>query len=165
MASRDASPHRNRLAVWACILLLGAASGGQDDPMNTFTDFDRLSRPDSPNHWLVAPADADQALHADDIAPVFDMPASRLAATWQQVVREQPRTQVIAVSADGLQVEAEQRSALFGFVDSISFRALPLDGERATFIAYSRSQVGYWDFTVNRRRLQAWVAALRGAGN
>lgn len=80
-----------------------------------------------------------------------------------KLIQQQPRTSIVGISDDRLQVEAEQRSAVFRFVDKISFRAVPLGADQSTFFAYSRSQVGYWDLGVNRRRLIGWTAALRYA--
>ena len=94
---------------------------------------------------------------------MFDVPPTQLAAAWLEVLRTQPRTTVVAVSDDGLRVEAEQRSALFGFVDKISFRAMPLDHGQSTYSAYSRSLAGYWDIGVNKGRLADWSAALQRA--
>jgi uncharacterized protein (DUF1499 family) len=127
------------------------------DPV--YTDFGTLQPPDSPNHWLIAPSDFGPA-HPDEAAPVFDVPADRLAQAWILVVEAQPRTDVVGVSDDGLQIEAEQRSAVFGFVDRISARFVPLGADRSTLIAYSRSEVGYWDLGVNRSRLRDWLAML-----
>jgi len=160
-------PAGPRCGLLALLLLLTLGSCGfaaddtRDDSMKAdlgFTDFDTLQPPDSPNTWLVAPADFRPA-DPDETAPVFDVPAERLARAWVLVVRQQPRTNV-AVSDDGLQVEAEQRSAVFGFVDRISARFVTLSPDRSTLIAYSRSEVGYWDLGVNRRRLQDWLALL-----
>ncbi len=130
------------------------------DDTGTAIDFDRFERPGSPNSALIGPT-AGPPRRPDAEAPVFAIPAQDLAAHWQTVVQAQPRTRIRSVSADDLQVEAEQRSALFGFVDDISFRAIALDAGRATFVAYSRSRVGYWDLGVNRRRLHDWIDALQ----
>jgi len=126
----------------------------------TFTDFASLRRPDSPNAFLVAAAGQSLTAEADAVAPALNLPADRLAKAWVEVVSAQPRTRVLGVSGDGAHVEAEQRSAVFGFVDLISFHAVPLGPGQSTFFAYSRSQTGYWDFGVNRRRLTEWIAAL-----
>lgn len=139
-----------------------AAEDTRDDNMKAdlgFTDFDTLQPPDSPNNWLVAPAGFGPA-HPDETAPVFDVPAERLAQAWILVVQGQPRTSVVGVFENGLQIEVEQRSAVFGFVDRISARFVPLGPERSTLIAYSRSEVGYWDLGVNRGRLQEWLSML-----
>lgn len=151
-------------AVALLTLLWGVASAGDATAERAteaapVTDFDTLVRPASPNHWLVGPADLSR-LSPDQIAPVYALSAAGLTKAWREVVERHPRTRLVALADDPPQVEAEQRSALFGFVDHISFRALPLAADRSTFIAYSRSRVGYWDLGVNRRRLTAWVAAL-----
>ena len=137
---------------WVLFALALPATGA-----GMLTDLDTLQRPTSPNTWLIAPSGSGAV---DDEAPELPVPAAHLAATWQQVVAAQPRSRVTVVSSDGLQVEAEQKSALFGFVDDVSFRAVPLDAGRSTYIAYSRSRVGYWDMGVNRRRLASWIGQL-----
>ena len=124
-----------------------------------FTDFATLVPPRRPNHWLVAPAAFDPA-PPDEAAPTLGVPAGRLAEIWIAIIREQPRVRVLGVSEDGLQIEAEQESAVFGFTDRISVRILPVDAERSTLVAYSRSTVGYWDLGVNRTRLRQWLATL-----
>lgn len=136
----------------------GAASTAMDD-QTEFTDFATLEPPSSPNAWLIAPADSVGG-EPDEPAPVFPVPAAALAKEWTVIVEQQPRAKIRAVSADGLQVEAEQRSAVFGFVDRISVRFIPLDPERSTLAAYSRAQMGYWDFGVNRQRLHDWLMQL-----
>jgi uncharacterized protein (DUF1499 family) len=125
-----------------------------------FADFDDLNVPTSPNTWLVAPLDFAPA-KPDATAPVFDLPAKRLAQAWISVVESEPRTKILAVSGDGLLIEVEQRSAVFGFVDRISTRIIALEPIRSTLAAYSRSQVGWWDIGANRRRLQLWLAKLK----
>lgn len=149
--------------LMAVCVNIGAESGQPEGAfeMHEFLEFGALRRPSSPNHWLVAPPDADASLHPDAAAPSFQLPAERLARAWVGIVEQGPRTRIIGISDDGLQVEAEQRSAWFGFVDKVSFHAVTLDQESSTFFAYSRSQTGYWDFGVNRQRLSGWVEALR----
>lgn len=150
-------------ALMTVCVNIGAESGQPKGAfeMHDFLEFDALRRPSSPNHWLVAPMDTDASLHPDAAAPGFQLPAERLAKAWVGVVEQAPRARILGISDDGLQVEAEQRSAWFGFVDKVSFRAVTLDQESSTFFAYSRSQTGYWDFGVNRKRLSGWVEALQ----
>jgi uncharacterized protein (DUF1499 family) len=129
----------------------------QLDPIHI--DLYALKPPRGPNSWLVAPPDFDAA-QSDQRAPVFEEPAHQLASAWTAVVENQPRAAVLGISEDGLQFEAQQRSAVFGFIDRISTRFVPLASSRSTLIAYSRSQVGYWDLGVNRRRLRRWLSDL-----
>lgn len=125
-----------------------------------FADFSQLQRPDTPNTWLVGPADFSP--RPDEIAPVFAVTPQALQQAWRDVVQSEPRTRIVAESAEISQIEAEQKTAVFGFVDKISTRILPLAGGRSTLVAYSRSQVGHWDLGTNRRRLRAWLTSLSG---
>ena len=145
------------LAGWFAIVAMTTTDAGTG---TTFTDFGRLALPASPNRWLVAPAGVTAAA-PDETAPMFEFSADRLVEAWTQVIKGQPRTRITAVSTDGLQIEAEQKTALFGFVDRISIRAIPLTPTRSTFAAYSRAETGYWDLGVNRNRLRTWLAELR----
>jgi hypothetical protein len=137
---------------------MGANRAMASDPV--LTDFATLVPPRYPNNWLIAPATFGPAA-PDETAPTLDVPAERLAEIWIEIIKEQPRTRVLGVSTDGLQIEAEQDSAVFGFTDKISVRILALDTARSTLIAYSRSEVGYWDLGVNRTRLREWLATLQ----
>jgi len=149
------------LTVNAC------ASSATEDPDTAvsvtvpMTDFATLQPPDKPNNWLVAPADFSGIAAVDETAPVFDVSASVLAEAWRIIIEAEPRTTILAISDDDLRIEAEQKSAVFGFVDRISIQVIPLDDGRSTFMAYSTSLVGYWDMGANRSRLQDWITALQ----
>ena len=146
----------------ACSVSSDEATTTVPPQMPEFTDFATLERPGSPNSWLIAPAGPSATSpRADARAPEFNISAKRLSEDWAAFIGQQPRTRILGISDDGLQVEAEQRSTVFGFVDKVSFRAVQLGGAQSTFYAYSRSQTGYWDLGVNRKRLQDWVAALQ----
>lgn len=123
------------------------------------TDWDNLKPVESPNKWLVAPADAGLS-NADQVAPEWQVGCTVLAGNWKAVLESQPRTEILAVSPDGLQIEAQQKSAVFGFVDRISSRAIPRGDHVCALAIYSRSTVGYWDLGVNRRRVQGWLEDL-----
>jgi len=122
-------------------------------------DFSRLRLRRTPNQYLVAPAAA-TADPPHRIAPVFDMPVEKLAANFRAGALEQPRTKLLSVSADGRDLELVQRSAVFRFPDRISVRFLPHGDSQSTLIVYSRSRYGRRDFGVNRKRIDAWLAAL-----
>jgi uncharacterized protein (DUF1499 family) len=124
------------------------------------TDFATLQPPDKPNNWLIAPSDFSGIGAVDETAPVFDVAAPVLAEAWRITIEAEPRTTILAVSDDDLRIEAQQKSAVFGFVDRVSVQVIPLDDGRSTFAAYSTSLVGYWDMGANRSRLQEWTVAL-----
>jgi uncharacterized protein (DUF1499 family) len=67
----------------------------------------------------------------------------------ETVVRSFPRATIVAAS--GSVVRAEFRS-LLGFVDDVEFR---IDEVAGVIHVRSASRKGYWDFGVNRRRVEA----------
>jgi len=111
------------------------------------------------NQYLVAP----RGHTADDphrIAPVFDRPVETLAGDFRRHALTQPRVRLLEVSVDGRRLELVQRSRLFRFPDRISVELLPLDDRRSTLAIYSRAKYGSNDFGVNRKRIDAWLAAI-----
>lgn len=145
----------------ACAPSATGESNSTVTPAVALTDFSALVPPDKPNNWLVAPSDFSGAAPPDEIAPVLNVPADELADAWRATIESEPRTAILATSEDGLRLEAEHESAVFGFIDRISIQVVPLDADRSTFAAYSTSLVGYWDLGANRGRLRDWIADVR----
>lgn len=74
-------------------------------------------------------------------------------------VTELPRTAI--VRHDSRYFYAECRSQLFGFVDDMEFHLRP---EQKIVAVRSASRTGYYDFGVNRSRIEKLRLALREAG-
>ena len=91
------------------------------------------------------------------------MPAPRLYAAIQAVAAAQPRTYQAAAYPDRLQAHWVVRSAVFNFPDLVTAQATPAGTDTATLVLYSRSVYGYGDLGANRRRVDAWLAALEHA--
>lgn len=123
--------------------------------MNTW--FSTLQRPDSPNHWLVAPADF--VVKPDAVAPVFALPAAKLRESFALMLRKLPRVTIAEESADGLHLV--NTTAIFRYQDDIRVQFIALAPESSTLAIYSASRVGYWDLGTNRRRVEDWLARLQ----
>ena len=68
-------------AAVACIIAAGAYHGqGMAQTVTLDNYFRTLKRPDTPNTWLVAPADF--VIKPDAVAPVFPVPVSKLRAAF-----------------------------------------------------------------------------------
>lgn len=119
--------------------------------------FRTLQRPDSPNHWLVAPAGF--AVKPDAVALVYALPAPRLREAFTAMLRAQPRVAIAAEHGDGLHAVAT--SAVFRFDDDIRVQFIALSAQQSTLAIYSASRVGYWDLGANRRRVEDWLARLQ----
>lgn len=125
-------------------------------------DFATLRLRDKPNQFLVCPPGY-CAAKAHMTSPVFAGSADDLKQRWLAMLKRQPRVEMGAADAAGMQYDFIQRSDLVRYPDSITVRFIPLDGGKATLAIYSRSHYGRSDFGVNEARVRAWLAALAGS--
>jgi uncharacterized protein (DUF1499 family) len=151
-------PFRERHLVLA-LLALAACDGQPVPPPSPAAIPDPLAtvRSQAPHDALVCPP-ATCAAEADRPAPAYPATADDLLAAWTAALRDAPRTTIVATDPTRQLILAQQRSAVFGFPDTITVRVLPTESG-ATFAAYSVSELGWWDFGVNRSRLEAWQQA------
>ncbi len=110
--------------------------------------------PNSPN-CVSSQADSDHF-----IAPfkIKGKPEDAFAAL-KKALSEQSRT--VITEASGTTLHAEATSLIFRFVDDVN---AILDAESGMIQVRSASRVGYSDFGVNRRRVEALRTALQQAG-
>ena len=120
--------------------------------------FASLERTGRPNDALAAP-EGYTASPVDVVSQTYRVSAKVLFEVAQEVLAKEPRTRILAVFRDERQLALEQRSALFGFRDSIWVQPVERPNGSSLLI-YSRSNVGYWDLGVNRKRIETWLAAI-----
>lgn len=118
-----------------------------------------VARTGRPNDRLLCPEGFCRAT-ADAPAPILEAAPARLFEAWRAVLEASPRTTLLLADERELRLVAEQRSRLFGFVDTIAVKILTLPDGRTSFAAYSRSETGYWDLGVNAARLEEWSRAV-----
>jgi len=147
------------IALLAAAVVVGARFV-MSAPPGAPLDFATLTRPDSPNTYLLAPDSASQA-EPDGTAPWFDMPPADLAEAWKAVAEEQPKTVKVWESEDGLQVSYVQRTPLMSYPDTITAQVITNSDNQSSLMVYSRSHYGYSDMGQNKKRIDAWIAALR----
>lgn len=156
MTGRDRRRCLLRVTLLGALALMVLASPVQTTVALDPTSVDRTGRP---NDFLICPAGACTAV-ADLPGPILAAPPEAVLDAWREVIEAAPRTVILAIDEERLMLQAEQRSALFAFVDTVAVRVLALPDGHSTFAAYSRSETGYWDLGVNRRRLGEWTAAV-----
>jgi uncharacterized protein (DUF1499 family) len=147
--------------AWLIGLVLPACGfpAAQGFPTPPPMDVTRIVRPASPNTALAAPAGF--AVPPDLVTPRYTLPAGQLFTLVRQVAGSQPRTYQAALYPDQLQVHYVARSAAFNFPDLITVQVEKDGPDSSGLIVYSRSVYGRSDFGVNRRRVEAWLAALQ----
>lgn len=132
------------------------ASCASKRPENLGLHDQRLAPcPSSPN--CVSSDAGDRNHYVEPYALAVDSDAAWAALRERLAAR--PRTRVISATDDYL--HAEERSRLLGFVDDVEFH---LRSEEAVVAVRSASRLGYSDFGVNRRRVEAIRQALRARG-
>lgn len=111
--------------------------------------------PNRPNCVCSDAADARQR-----VAPfALQEPAVEAWEALEAHLASLPRVQLVTVSP--LYMHAVFRSRVFGFSDDVEFYLRPQAGEIAV---RSASRTGYFDFGVNRRRVEAIRRHLTGLG-
>lgn len=147
----------------AVILVLLAAAGFMlyvrftpSDPAQWHVDPRAIPKPDTPNHWMIRPAGGDAR------PPNYRLPAPELAALVDAVVLAQPRTRRVAGSVQSGHMTYLSRTPLMGYPDYISIRVHGTE-TGSSFAAFSRSRFGQSDLGTNRKRMEAWLAAIDAA--
>ncbi|WP_440958786.1 DUF1499 domain-containing protein [Oceanicaulis sp. LC35] len=121
-------------------------------------NFSTLVPDTRPRRWLVLPEGFKAAVAPDQTSPVFSVAPDALLAAFKGYAQEQPRVSLVR-EGEG-QVELVQRTKLFRFPDYITAEAFDVEGGAALAI-YSRAVIGYSDIGVNRKRITAWLEALK----
>jgi uncharacterized protein (DUF1499 family) len=147
--------------AWLVSLVLPVCSfqGAQGLPIPPPMDVAQITRPATPNTVLAAPAGFTPV--PDITTPTYLVAAKRLFALVQVVAADQPRTFQAALYADRRQVHYVVRSAAFNFPDLVMAQVRPETQGSSGLILYSRSVYGESDLGVNRKRAEAWLAALQ----
>lgn len=125
-------------------------------------DFKHLKLRGSPNEYLVAPDDLciDAVPHRP--ADIYDVPSSELRDAVMHVISHQSRVELAGMNEEKKAFEFVHYSPVLNFKDFISVRVLPHGHSESTIAIYSRSKTGYYDFGVNRDRVERWLEELEG---
>ncbi len=134
------------------------AEGANGLPAPQPMDMAAIVRPASPNTALAGPAGVSPA--PDIATPIFSVPPARLYAAIRAVAGEQPRTYPAAHYDERLQAHYVVRSAALNFPDLVTVSVSGPSLGPSTLVVYSRSVYGRSDFGANRKRVEAWLAAL-----
>ncbi|MGR3634159.1 MAG: DUF1499 domain-containing protein [Limimaricola soesokkakensis] len=119
------------------------------DPM----EVERVPQAPRRGGWLVRTGPANAA------PPVFDTDPATLLSAFDEIARATPRTRVLFESLAEGRVTYVTRSAIAGLPDYTSVKAVPEAGGAALMI-WARQRFGVADMGVNRKRVEAWMAAL-----
>lgn len=140
-------------ALGVCAFLLSGCGASKKIEIG-LVDGGLRTCPASPNCVSTMAADADHRVEPFQL----QVPPDEAWAAAKKAVLEQPRTEIVTATDDYL--HAECRSAIFGFVDDLE---LQLQSDQQIAIR-SAARSGYYDFGVNRTRVEELQRQLRTAG-
>jgi uncharacterized protein (DUF1499 family) len=129
------------------------------DPDLGPVDFAHLERRPYANDALACPEGRCPGIRVDLVSPVFPVPPERLRAIVMEVAANEPGAEVVG-SAEGWQDQYVVRSRVMRFPDTVSVEIFGLGPDRSTLALYSRSQIGHYDFGVNRARIERWLERI-----
>ena len=144
--------YSQKTILLSILLLAGIAQGATEGGLGV-EDQHLLSCPNRPN--CVSTMDTVES-HA--IVPYgYQKPLYKAKAVLIQIFSEFPRTELVREEGDHLHFEV--RSFLFGYVDDVEFRFY--DASK-TIHFRSAARSGYYDFGVNRKRMEDLRGMLEG---
>ena len=141
------------LVVAGCVGLAIYVRAAPSDPDRWHVDPLTVSAPDFPGYYLVRPSGGSTT------GPGFDMTPGRLLQEFHRVATSAPRTEVLAGSVEAGHVTYVTRSAIIGFPDYVSVKAVE-DDDGARLAVFSRLRFGRADLGVNRDRIERWMAEI-----
>jgi uncharacterized protein (DUF1499 family) len=89
----------------------------------------------------------------------FELSTDALLAAIEETIQGMQRWKIVGKESADRRIEAEVRTALFGFTDDVSIWLEP-DGEAWRVMVRSRSRVGRGDLGENARTIRAFQQAL-----
>ena len=134
--------------------------------MTDFLDFKTLTRPASPNTYLVAPDGVCDQAQPDDMPAEFDKSPRGLFSTLAEMIAQERRWTEVRSDPDQLRLKFVAKTPLLGFKDDVDIMIVALEadpestGNATTLAIYSRSRVGYSDMGANRKRVNKLLHAL-----
>ncbi|WP_027288844.1 DUF1499 domain-containing protein [Rhodovibrio salinarum] len=123
-------------------------------------DFQTIPGKRKPNSALALPGHATRT-DADLESPIFPATVQQVRDAVVSIASREPRTHLLHLDREAMQAEFEQTSKVFRFPDKITVAFEAVDATHATLSIYSRAKLGYYDFGVNRKRVQRWLSELR----
>lgn len=123
-------------------------------------DFKHLELPNSPNYYWVCPVRYCNKAPSER-APVFDISKSKLQKIGDKILKAMPRMQLIKADTAESKFFYVQKSLVFRFPDYITIQYIDVSPQQSSVALLSRSKYGYYDFSVNKKRVQSILRQLQ----
>ncbi|WP_082176410.1 DUF1499 domain-containing protein [Pseudaestuariivita atlantica] len=111
--------------------------------------------PSDPDRWHATPTQTEDTNLSGGAVRVLTAPREDFVAL-DAIIRDTPRTQVLAGSVDENKVTYITRSAFWGFPDYTT-----VDYAQGRLRVFGRLRFGQSDLSVNAKRIDGWLERLR----
>lgn len=125
-------------------------------------DLQNITLPSTKNYYLICPKGFCN-VQPNEYSPIYNVSAEDLFEAWNIMLSKQLYVNITGTIPARAQYEYIQKSPFFGFPDYISVQFIAISDSSSTLAVYSRSRYGFFDFDVNKKRLQKWIALLNQA--
>lgn len=122
-------------------------------------NFQQMVLPKFPNYYLVCPPNYCNVMPSAT-APVYPVSAEDLFNAFNQIVAKERYVNFVYNMPEQGQFELEAKSTVFRFPDDIDVQFIALSDTTSTLAIYSKSRYGFYDFGVNKRRIDQWLSVL-----
>jgi hypothetical protein len=125
-------------------------------------DFQHLVVPNTPTYCLACP-DKYCNITPNIISPVYSVSAADLYDYFNRMVSKNSDINFVYDIPEQGQFGLVAYSPVFRFPDDITIQFIALSESTSTVAVYSQSRYGFYDFGMNKRRLENWLAELKNA--
>lgn len=127
-------------------------------PMAT-PNFQQMTVPLLPNHCLACPSQFCN-IPPDIISPVYPVSAENLFNLFNQVIAKNTYANFTYSMPEQGQFGLMVRSVILGLPDDVAIQFIALSDNTSSLAIYSQSRYLYYDFGLNRKRINSWFQAL-----
>ena len=125
-------------------------------------NFQQLILPSTPNFYLACPKDYCN-VKSDIYTPVYAVSAESLFNLFNYIIAQEPRTSFVYSIPEQGQYGLTALSQVFPFPDDIAVQFIALSESQSTIAIFSKTRYGYYDFGVNKKRVERWLNKLAAA--
>ena len=128
--------------------------------MSLFINFQELKLKKTMNQYLVFPGHLEIKIKPNIYSPIYSCDPISLQKHWNKVVSNQRGVGDIVNDKKNYRFRCVQYSKVFNFPDIVDVAFYNFETGLSTIAIFSRSKYGYYDFNVNKNRINLWLENL-----
>ncbi|MBL42596.1 MAG: hypothetical protein CMM49_08055 [Rhodospirillaceae bacterium] len=144
------------------VIFLSTSGAAESGNSNIYIDFTKFENTKKYNSYILCPKDYCKNVTPNKFSPKIEISMVKLKNILINIIYVSQRVKFVKYKKNHYQFV--QKSKVFRFPDIIDVKFLKLDGY-VSFIIYSRSKYGLFDFSMNKNRVENWINQLNSKLN